>query len=99
MPHTSPDTQNQLISILDDHVRDTILRKVHSSLCYMVIADEVTDCSDKEQLSIVLRYVEPKTSFIREDLVTFLECDSGTTGDSRFYHQSFGSIQDARSSL
>ncbi len=78
--YTSPDIQNQLISILGDQICDTILRKVNSSLCYTVIADEVTDCSNKEQLCIVLRYVEPDTSFIREDLVTFLECDSGTSG-------------------
>ena len=82
MLHTHPDTQNQLISILGDHIRDVILRKVRSSLCYTVIADEVTDCSNKEQLSIVLRYIESETSFIREDLVTFLECDSGTTGEA-----------------
>ena len=79
--YPSPDTRHQLIDILGDHIRDTILRKVRSSLCYTVIADEVTDCSNKEQLSLVLRYVEPETSFIREDLFTFLECDSGTTGD------------------
>ena len=32
----------------------------------------------------MLRCVEPKTSYIREDLVTFLECDSSTsiTGDA-----------------
>ena len=30
--YTSPDTQNQLITILGDHIRDTILRKVRSSL-------------------------------------------------------------------
>ena len=29
-----------------------------------------------------MRYVECETSFIREDLVTFLECDSGTTGEA-----------------
>ena len=78
---TSPDTQNQLVNILGDHVRDTILGKVRSSLCYTVITDEVTDSSNKEQLSLVLRYVEPETSIIREDLVTFLECDSGTTSE------------------
>ena len=44
-----------------------------------MIADEVTDCSNKEQLCIVIRYVEPETASIREDLVTFLECDSGIT--------------------
>ena len=77
--YTSPDTQNQFINILGDHIRDTIFKKVRSSLCYTVIACEVTDYSNKEQLSLVLRYVEPETSFIREDLVTFLECDSATT--------------------
>ena len=53
---------------------------MRNSLCYTLIADEVTDCSNKEQLCIVLRYVEPESSSIREDLVTFLECDSGVTG-------------------
>ncbi len=47
-----------------------------------MIADEVTDCSSKEQLSILLRYVEPETSLIREELAIFLECNSGTTGES-----------------
>ena len=45
-----------------------------------MIADEVTDCSNNEQLCIVIRYVEPETASIREDLVTFLECDSSITG-------------------
>ena len=29
-----------------------------------------------------MRYVEPETFFIREDLVTFLECDSSITGEA-----------------
>ena len=45
-----------------------------------MIADEVADWSSKEQLCIVMRYVEPETASIREDLITFLECDSGITG-------------------
>ena len=47
-----------------------------------MIADEVTDCANKEQLSVVLRYLNPDDSSIREDLVTFLECDSGITGQA-----------------
>ena len=78
--YTSPNILNQLISILGDHICNAILRKVRSSLCYTLIADEVTDCSNKEQLCIVISYVEPETASIREDLVTFLECDSGITG-------------------
>ena len=55
-------------------------RKVRSSLCYSLIADEVTDCSNKEQLCIVIRYVEPDAASSEEGLVIFLECDSGITG-------------------
>ena len=47
---TSLDIQNQLVKILGDKVRDTILNKIRRSLCYTLIADEVTDCSNKEQL-------------------------------------------------
>ena len=36
----------------------------------------------KEQLSLVLRYVNPGDCIIREDLVTFMECDSGITGQA-----------------
>ena len=80
--YKSPDMQSQLINILCDQIRDTNLKNVRSCLLYTVIANEVTDCFNKEQLSLVLRYVEPETSFIREDLITFLECDSGTTGEA-----------------
>ena len=44
------------------------------------MADKVTDCSNTEQLSMVLRYVDPETSLIREDLVDFLECNTSITG-------------------
>ena len=44
------------------------------------MADEVTDCSNTEQFSMVFRYVDPETSLIREDLVDFLECNTGVTG-------------------
>ena len=77
--YTSPNIQNLLISILGDHICNAILRKVRSSLCYTLIADEVTDCSNKKQLCIVIRYAEPQTASVNVDLFTFLECDSDTT--------------------
>ena len=80
--YISPDIQNQIIMILGYLVRETILKKVRLSVGYTLIADEVTDCSNKEQLCIVLRYVEPVSSKIKEDLVTILECDSGITGEA-----------------
>ena len=47
-----------------------------------MIADEVTDCSNKEQLCIVIRHVEPETASVRVILMAFLECDSGITGQA-----------------
>ena len=55
--YTGPNNLNQLISILGVHICNAILRKVRSSLCYILIADEVTDCSNKEQSCTVIRYV------------------------------------------
>ena len=47
------------------------------------VADEVTDCSNMEQLSIVLRYVvDPSDCCIKEYLVAFVECVSGISGNA-----------------
>lgn len=56
------------------------MHKVREARFYSLITDEVTDSSNKEQLAIVLRYVHPDNHQIREDLVEFVECDSGVTG-------------------
>ena len=58
--YTSPDIQNQLINILGDQICGMILRKVCNSPGFALIADEVTDCSNKEYLCIVLWYVDPE---------------------------------------
>lgn len=63
--------QNQIITILGDHIHGIILRRVHNSLCYTLIADEVTDCSNKEQLCMVLRYVELWSSWSARTLLLF----------------------------
>ena len=78
--YTSPDIQNQLISVLGDYVRNKIICRVKEAKFFTVVADEVTDCSNKEQLGTVLRYVNSSDNLIREDLVTFVECDTGVTG-------------------
>ena len=78
--YTSSTIQNQLIQIIGNQIRDKILDRVRRAQWFTVIADEVTDISNKEQLSLVLRYIDPSTSFVREDLVSFIECDTGITG-------------------
>ena len=80
--YTSPDIQNQVIDIVGDHILEKILSKVKKAQFFTLIADEVTDCSNKEQLGLALRYVCPEEKSIREDLVSFLECDSGISGQA-----------------
>ena len=53
--YTSADIQNQLLAIIGDHIQGQILSKVTEAVCFTIVADEVTDVSNKEQLSMVLR--------------------------------------------
>ena len=42
---------------MGNHIRKDIIEEVKTSKFYTLIADEVTDASNHEQLSICLRYV------------------------------------------
>ncbi|KAJ8318219.1 hypothetical protein KUTeg_003310 [Tegillarca granosa] len=48
--YTSPDIQNEIINIMGDQIRQTIVDKCNSSRCFALIADETTDKSVKEQM-------------------------------------------------
>ena len=43
------------------------------------MADEAADCSNKEQMSVVIRFVDANND-IREEFIRFAECKNGTTG-------------------
>lgn len=51
------------------------------ALIYTVCANEAPDSVNVEQLPIVLRFVE-SLSQIREELVDFVHCHNGTTGEA-----------------
>ena len=78
--YTSSVIQNQIIDVISNHIKCKLLDKVKIAKWFTVIADEVTDLSNKEMLSLVLRYVDSYTGLIREDFINFAECDSGITG-------------------
>ncbi|KAG7154128.1 52 kDa repressor of the inhibitor of the protein kinase-like 11, partial [Homarus americanus] len=63
---------------IGEQICDHILQKMKKNKFFSIIADEVTDSACKEQLSMVLRDVDPD-DYVREDLVDFLECDTGIT--------------------
>jgi len=72
--YTSPDIQNELISLCGKQIRDSLSSLCSRSPYFAIIADEATDKSTKEQLSICLRFVDFTADpyEIREQFVGFL---------------------------
>ena len=48
---------------------------------FSILADEASDISCKEQLSLVVRFVDHKSN-IREEFLGFLHCKDGTSGEA-----------------
>ena len=80
--YRSKTIQNKLIKICGDQVREKIISEINGSDCpiYSVLGDEATDCSSKEQMPIVLRYVDSSKE-INERFIKFVECE-GMTGEA-----------------
>ena len=76
--YNSPQIQNELIVCTSEWIREQVLQEVRNvSVC----ADEAADCSNKEQLPLVIRFVNA-TDSIREEFVDFVLCDTGTPGNA-----------------
>ena len=69
-------TTNTLISCIGNWIRK---QDVLCARFFSVSADEAADCSNKEQLPFVLRYVDEDNE-IQERFVDFILCDTGVTG-------------------
>lgn len=55
--HTSPENRNEMLQLMAHHILRKILTHVGRSPFLSVIVDETTDKSNKEQLTLVLRWV------------------------------------------
>ena len=64
-----------------DHIREKVLSEVQKAKYYSILADEVADISNTEQLSLVLRFVD-ENNIIKEEFVDFLPCLDGTSGQA-----------------
>jgi len=55
--YTSPTIQNGLISILGEQIRESIVNQIPSDASHFsILAGEVTDVSNRERLSLVIRF-------------------------------------------
>ena len=71
--------QKYLISCVGNWIRKQIIQNVLCERFFSVSADEAADCSNKEQLPLVLSYGD-EANEIQERFVDFILCDTGVTG-------------------
>ena len=75
--------QNELICLWTEQIVTGIVSEVKESRVFSILEDEARDCSNTEQMSFVIRYVD-KSCQIREELIQFLECEFGTSGQELY---------------
>ena len=84
--YTSKTIQNELINIVGSRIRSDILREIEQAKFYTVTADEVSDMSNKEQLSVAICYV--LNGIVHEPFIDFAEVEriTGQTLASSILH-------------
>lgn len=58
--YTSKTIQNELVTVVGDRIRESIINKVKDVKFYSIVTDEVTNVSNTEELSLVVRYLYNK---------------------------------------
>ncbi|XP_065651011.1 52 kDa repressor of the inhibitor of the protein kinase-like [Hydra vulgaris] len=81
--YISNTSQNELINCCGEVVTDKIIEEIKKSQYFSNIADEASDSSNKEQLSLVIRFVDSNLD-IKEEFVKFIHCLNGVTGEGLF---------------
>ena len=77
--YRSKTIQNEVIKCFEQELRGIIISEVKQAKFFSVMANECSDVANKEQLAIVIRYVNEDDE-ICEDFVEFVECENGITG-------------------
>ena len=84
--YISKTAQNDIINCCGEIITEQIIEDLKHHRFYSILA-EAADCSNKEQMSLVLRFVD-KDYNVREDFVRFIKCRLGFDW-KRSEHSSF----------
>ena len=71
--------QNEIIGICGSHIQEGLTSDLNKSGFLLILAEEATDESNKEQLLVVLGFVDDQHE-MREEFVTFIYCNKGNSG-------------------
>ena len=81
--YLSPTTQNELIVCIGDEIRQLIIDRANSASYFSAMADESTDVSGTEQMTVCIRYISYKAlganqiimPVIYEDFLGYIKLD------------------------
>ena len=76
----SKTVQNRIINVVGDKFKSEITGEITNSKFFSILADEASDVSNKEQMSLVLRYLD-LNFLVKESFVGFIHCNSCLTGE------------------
>ena len=76
--YTSGEIQNEILQIMANTILRKISKCVHDNAYYALMADEVTDSSNREQFVICFRWVDSDSFSVNEDLIGFYQVDNIT---------------------
>lgn len=94
--YTSHRTQNDLINMSEQALREDIVKAANNAVGFSIIADETADISGTEQLSLGVRFVDTSSeqAMIREEFLGFSplkDMDAATISDCIIEHcKTFG---------
>ena len=79
--YRSKTIQNKLVKICGKQIQDKVISEINSSDSpfYSVLADEATECGNKEQMAIILLYIDSQKQ-INECFIKFVSCEDGVMG-------------------
>ena len=91
--YQSKTVQNELIECVGTHIKEKLISEIKDAKFFSILADEAQDSSNKEQLSLVLRFVD-HSFHIREEFFGFILCTEGISGKaiSGYIKETLGSL-------
>ena len=73
--------QNEIIEVLGTYIQDKSIAEINEAGAFFLLADEASDSTNKEQLPLILRFVN-KERIVREEFVGFYKCKDNVTGQA-----------------
>ena len=77
--YVSKTIQNEMITSVGAIIVNNLSQEIRDSKYFCIMSDEAADISNKENLSVVIRFLD-STKKVREEFVGFYLCEDGTIG-------------------